>query len=142
MHAAGLACDELLAVGDFSFPSGHAAAARLLDAARPPSAIIASNDRMALATLDIARERRLTVPDELSLISFDDTPIVRFTHPPLTAVIQPIAEVTARAVELIIAHQMGRDTPNSPVVVPASLVVRSSTTRPGSPARRLGYSDF
>ncbi|MDB5680218.1 MAG: LacI family transcriptional regulator, partial [Sphingomonas bacterium] len=94
------------------------------------TAIIASSDRMALATLDIARQRGLDVPIDLSLISFDDTPIVRFTHPPLAAIVQPIAEVTACAVGLIIADQTGRETPDGPVVVPASLVLRSSTAPP------------
>jgi LacI family transcriptional regulator len=90
---------------------------------------------MALATLDVARMSGLDVPRDLSLISFDDTPIIRFTHPPLAAIVQPIAEVTARAVELIIAEQTGRDTPDAPIVVAASLVLRSSTAPPA--IRRL-----
>jgi LacI family transcriptional regulator len=130
MKTAGLETAGLLAAGDFSYASGMRAATRLLGGKRPPSAIVASNDQMALATLEVAREFGLEVPSDLSLISFDDTPIVRFAHPPLAAIVQPIAEVTARAVELIIADQAGRDTPDTPVVVPASLVLRSSTTPP------------
>jgi LacI family transcriptional regulator len=127
MATAGLATDDLLAEGDFSYASGRSAALRLFDAADPPTAIIASNDQMALATLQLVRERGLDVPRDVSIVSFDDTPIVRFAHPPLTAVVQPIAGVTARAVELIIAEQAGRETPGEPVVVPASLTVRGST---------------
>ncbi|RYE93604.1 MAG: LacI family transcriptional regulator, partial [Oxalobacteraceae bacterium] len=56
-------------------------------------------------------------------------PIVRFTHPPLTAIDQPIAEVAARAVELIIADIAGAEKPEQPVVVPAKLVLRYSTAR-------------
>ena len=119
-----------LAQGDFGFTSGRAAATALLGGPIPPSAIIASNDQMALATLELARERGLSVPADLSIVSFDDTPIVRFAHPPLTAVVQPIAAVTARAVELIIDAKAGRPLPDAPVVVPATLVVRASTTRP------------
>ena len=63
---------------------------------------------MALAALEVARELGLSVPDDLSLISFDDTPIVRFARPPLTAVDQPIAATASRAVELIIDAQRGR----------------------------------
>ncbi|MEH3159228.1 MAG: LacI family DNA-binding transcriptional regulator [Sphingomonas taxi] len=130
LSAAGVSGDEWLAQGDFGFDSGLAAATALLDRPVPPTAIIASNDQMALATLDIARARGLEVPDDLSIVSFDDTPIVRFVQPPLTAIVQPIAAVTARAVDLVIAEQAGRATPEEPVVVPAELTVRGSTGAP------------
>jgi LacI family transcriptional regulator len=130
MAKAGLPTDGLLAQGDFSYESGTEAAARLLDDGAAPTAIIASNDRMTLATLEAARARGLDVPRDLSLVSFDDTPIMRFTHPPLTAVVQPIAEVSARAVELIIADQVGGDVPGEPIVIPASLAPRGSTAPP------------
>ncbi|WP_430991237.1 substrate-binding domain-containing protein, partial [Escherichia coli] len=126
--AAGLA-DDLLTRGDFGYASGREAAIALLDAADPATAIIASNDQMALATLETCRERRIAVPRDLSLISFDNTPIVRFTHPPLTAVDQPIADLAARAVELIIAELAGRDSPGQPIIVPAKLELRQSTAR-------------
>ncbi|PCD04758.1 LacI family transcriptional regulator [Sphingomonas spermidinifaciens] len=128
MAAARLATEELMARGDFGYESGLAATEALLDAGA--TAVVASNDRMALAVLAVARARGLSVPNDLSLISFDDTPIVRFTHPPLTAVVQPIAEVTARAVERIIAEQAGGDFDPAPEVVPAGLTVRASTAPP------------
>ena len=131
MAAVGLPTDGLLAAGDFSYASGKAAATQLLGRAPAPTAIVASNDQMALATLEVGRERGLAVPRDLSLISFDDTPIVRFTHPPLTAVVQRIAEVTSRAVELIIADRTGKHESAEPVVVPAELAIRGSTAAPG-----------
>jgi LacI family transcriptional regulator len=130
MEAARLDTGGLLAEGDFTSPSGRRAAAELLDQPEPPTAIIASNDRMAIAALDLARARGLSVPSDLSLISFDDAPSVRFTYPPLAAIVQPIAEVTARAVELIIDQLARRTTPEPPIVVPAHLVLRSSTAPP------------
>jgi LacI family transcriptional regulator len=130
MDAAGVSTDGLLAAGDFSYASGKAAAAQLLDRSPAPTAIVASNDQMALATLEVGRERGLIVPRDLSLISFDDTPIVRFTHPPLTAVVQRIAEVTSRAVELIIADRTGKHVSAEPELVPAELVIRGSTAAP------------
>jgi len=136
MAAAGLATEGLLAQGDFGYASGTTAARELLLSAAPPSAIIASNDQMALATLEFARENGISVPTDLSLISFDDTPIVRFTHPPLTAIVQPIAEVSARAVELIIAERAGvAERVEAPIVVPATIVLRASTVPP-PPDRR------
>jgi len=133
MAAAGLPTADLLAAGDFSFASGRRAATALLDGASPPTAIVASNDQMALATLELLRERQREVPADVSIVSFDDTPIVRFAHPALTAVVQPIAEVTARAVELIIAEQAGRAPPDAPTVVPVGLTVRGSTARAKAP---------
>ncbi len=127
MAAAGLPTDHLFFEGDFSYASGRRAAENLLSGPASATAIIASNDQMALATLECARERGVNVPGELSLVSFDNTPIVRLTHPPLTAIDQPIAEVTSRAVEQIINAHAGRAIPEAPTIVPASLVEREST---------------
>ncbi len=130
MQAAGLQSDGLLAQGDFSFESGIDAARSLLTSENPPSAIIASNDQMALATLDIAQELGLAVPNDLSIVSFDNTPKIRFIEPSLTAVDQPIAETVSRAVELIIEAQRSGETPTQPTVVSAKLIQRGSTASP------------
>lgn len=130
MREAGCSTNGLLAESDFSFASGRVAATRLLAGNEPVSAIVASNDQTALAALDVARSQGLAVPDDLSLISFDDTPVIRFGTPPLTAVEQPIAAVTAKAVELIIADRAELGRPNTPTIVSASLVIRESTAPP------------
>ena len=130
MTAAGSAEDALLERGDFGYESGLAAATALLALPDPATAIVASNDQMAIAALAAARARGLEVPADVSVVSFDDTPVVRFTHPPLTAVVQPIAETIARAVELIIAEQARRDAPEAPTVIPARLELRESTAPP------------
>lgn len=126
MQEAGLPCDGLLAEGDFSFASGVEAAGQLLSGPERPTAIIASNDQMALATLEVARLMELDVPQDLSLISFDNTPLVHFTQPPLTAVDQPIAATTSKAVELLIAAQKGDPAPKELTVVQASIFMRES----------------
>ncbi|MDN3647231.1 LacI family DNA-binding transcriptional regulator [Pontixanthobacter aestiaquae] len=130
MGNAGLAIDGLIANGDFSFESGRIAAEQLLGKTDRPTAILASNDQMAMACLEVAREKGLVVPDDLSVVSFDNTPIVALTDPPLTAVDQPIAETTSRAVELIIAAKNGNRTPDGPIIVPAGFVERGSTAAP------------
>lgn len=130
MAEAGLSTEGMLAQGDFSIESGRARAPDLIDAGA--TAVIASNDQMAMATLEVARARGLSVPGDLSIVSFDDTPVVRFAHPPLTAIEQPIAAVTARAVELIIGARSCRAALDSPVVVTPSLTVRESTAPPRS----------
>ena len=130
MAAHRLETDGLLAEGDFSYASGEAAARRLLESANPPTAIIASNDQMALATLEVARSLGLSVPRDLSLVSFDNTPLVHFTQPPLTAVDQPIAATASKAVELIIAAQKGDPAPDALTVVPANIHERDSVAPP------------
>jgi LacI family transcriptional regulator len=136
MASAGLDTRDLLAAGDFSFTSGERAAHYLLELDDPATAIIASNDQMALAALDVARDMELSVPDDLSIVSFDDTPIVHFAVPTLTAVDQPIAATASRAVELIIDAQRGNNLPDQPVVMPAALVRRQSTGPAPGASRR------
>ncbi|WP_174278329.1 LacI family DNA-binding transcriptional regulator [Sphingomonas bacterium] len=132
MAAAGLTDEGLLCRGDFGWASGRRCAMILLDGERPPTAIIASSDQMALATLDLARGRGMSVPSDLSIVSFDDTPIVRFAQPPLTAVVQPIAEITERAVELIVQAEQGEMPSGAPLAVPCHLAIRGSTAPPPS----------
>jgi len=134
MAVAGLPTDGLLAAGDFSYASGEAAARQLLAMTPPPTAIIASNDQMAFATLEVARSLGLRVPEDLSLISFDNTPLMNFTQPPLTSVDQPIAATASKAVELIIAAKKDPHLAPGLSVVAGGLVERGSVAR-ANPAR-------
>lgn len=132
MRSANLSVDGLAARGNFTYDSGAAAARRLLGAADPPTAIIASNDQMALATLDTAVRRGLKLPRDLSLISFDNSPLVRFTDPQITAIDQPVAAIFSKAVEYLIASDGDFD---QPVIVQSNLIPRGSCAAPGySPA--------
>ena len=134
MREAGLDTAHLLAEGDFSFASGEKAARKLLESRARPTAIIASNDQMTMATNMVAHAMGLRVPGDLSLISFDNSPAMRFTQPQLTSVDQPVAETVARAVELIIAKQRGEALPALPEVLGGKLVERQSVA---APARRM-----
>jgi len=129
LAAAGLASDGLLARGDFSYASGTTAAASLLALDPCPTAIIASNDQMCLALLDAAKRQGIAVPADLSLISFDNSPVARFTQPQLTAIDQPVAATFAKAVELLIAWGNEPATAE-PVIVSGALVERGSTAPP------------
>lgn len=138
VREAGLEEDpQLIASGDFTFQSGLTATRQLLSVADPPTAIVASSDQMSLAALEVAKERSLGVPRDLSVVSFDDTPIVKFSTPPLTAVRQPIARMTARAAELLIQCTSGGIAPDQPEILPFELILRGSTT---TPARCSGPS--
>jgi LacI family transcriptional regulator len=131
MREAGLSVEGLLVRSDFSYDGGATAARTLLNLANPPTAIIASNDQMALAALDTAIGQGLIVPKDLSLISFDNSPVMRFTTPQLTAIDQPIAEIFSKAVELLIANGDGPE-PSQPVMLNSLLVTRGSTAPPGA----------
>ena len=126
MFAAKLPTEGLCERGDFGFDSGLEAARKLLCLPERPTAIIASSDQMTFAAMQVAREMDLRIPEDLSVISFDNSPIVRFTQPPLTAVDQPIAATASRAVELLIDAKKGQ-LPTEPVRVKGELVVRGST---------------
>jgi LacI family transcriptional regulator len=132
MRSAGLDDAALIGKGDFTFASGVEATRRLLALENPPTGIVASSDQMSLAALDTAKERGLDVPRDLSIVSFDDTPIVKFSTPPLTAIRQPIAPMAARAAELLIAANSGEAGPATVQILPFELIVRGSTAAPGT----------
>lgn len=121
--------DELIQHGDFSFASGVAAMERLLLLNPAPTAVITSNDEMAFAALHVASRRGLIIPDDLSVISFDDTPGVRFSVPPLTAIRQPIADMAAKVCGLLIDAASGVEA-RGDYTMAFDLVVRNTTAPP------------
>jgi LacI family transcriptional regulator len=133
MRAAGLEDRLLVAHGDFTFRSGEAATRSWLALANRPTAIVASSDQMSLAALDVAKSSDLDVPGGLSIVSFDDTPIVKFSTPPLTAIRQPIAEMAARAAEVLIGANSDADLADGIDILPFQLIVRGSTAPPPQP---------
>lgn len=132
MKEHSLATDGLNERGDFSYESGTQATRALLDRNPGLTAIIGSSDQMTLAALEVVRDRGMHVPRDLSLVSFDNTPIVRFSQPPLTAVDQPIAKTVSIAVEQLITLG-GKPHKGGTIDVKASLVERAST----GPAARV-----
>jgi LacI family transcriptional regulator len=93
-----------LAQGLFSYRSGLDAAMRLLSQSDPPSAIFASNDDMAAATVAVAHRLHLDVPVDVSVCGFDDTAIASTIWPELTTIRQPIAEMSRKAIEVLSAE--------------------------------------
>lgn len=93
---------DYVSQGYFDFQSGLDAAETLLQLSDRPTAIFASNDDMAAATMAIARKYDLEIPTDLSVVGFDDTAIAATTWPPLTTVRQPIAKMAEAAVGMLI----------------------------------------
>ena len=137
MTEAGLSVDaDQVAQGYFSYRSGLEAAEKLLDAAHP-TAIFASNDDMAAATMAVAHRRGLEVPGGLSVAGFDDTPLATTVWPPLTTVRQPIAEMAREAVRLLVEQIRARRSGGEPEVVQKMLkfsLVKRDSTAPLAPA--------
>lgn len=103
MADCGLVADvELVASGLFTYRSGLDAAEQLLDCAEPPTAIFASNDDMAAATVAIAHRRRLDVPGDLTVCGIDDTALATTIWPELTTMRQPVTEMSRIAVDLLV----------------------------------------
>lgn len=137
--AAGLGDDPaLVVVGELNRAAGYAALARLLALDEPPTAVFTANDAVALGVIQAAHERRMAVPDELSVIGYDDVDLAAHAVPPLTTVAQPMAEMGARAVDLLVARLRGTDPDRAPqqVELPVQLVVRGSTAVPGRQTSR------
>jgi len=124
--------------GDFSIQSGAAAAERLLRRAEPPTAIFCFNDEMAMGVLATARRLGIGVPDELSVVGFDDIRFAQHTVPPLTTIAQPTREIGEGTVRLLlrILSDGGAHVSAESMTLPHKLVIRGSTARPRSPRRR------
>ena len=117
--------------GYFTFRSGLAAAERLLDLPDPPTAIFASNDDMAAAAVSVAHRRGLAVPDDISIVGFDDTAPATTVWPELTTVRQPVSAMAEAALDLLLADLRGRRsgmaTGPAEQVLEHELVIRESS---------------
>jgi LacI family transcriptional regulator len=126
---------ELIAPSLFTYRSGLDAAERLLRLEHPPTAIFASNDDMAAATVAAAHSHGLAVPGDLTVCGFDDTAMATTIWPELTTVRQPIGEMSRAALDLLVrkvrAQRMGTEQPpSSHQRLPFTLVRRQSDAAP------------
>lgn len=131
LEEAGLSFDEkLVMVSDFTVQGGKKAAKRLLGSAQPPTAIFACNDLLAIGAMQAAKERNLAIPQQLSIVGFDNTILASITDPPLTTVAQPIKIMGHKVVDLITQEMNSDKTEIQRVVLLPQLIVRSSTSKP------------
>jgi LacI family transcriptional regulator len=128
----GIAADPALVYeGDFLRPAGLAGARELLSQPDPPTAIFASNDEMALGVIQAARDCGLRVPDDLSVIGFDDIPPAAMVYPPLTTVRQPLAQMGRVATQMLLRLIDNPQLQVEHVALPTELIVRQSCQAPG-----------
>jgi LacI family repressor for deo operon, udp, cdd, tsx, nupC, and nupG len=117
--------DALISLSLFGVEGGDAASTKLLDAGA--TAIISGSDLMALGAVRAARRRGLSVPGDLSVVGFDDSPLTAFTDPPLTTLRQPVGPMAVAAVRALVDEINGHAAPRSEYVFRPELVVRGST---------------
>jgi LacI family transcriptional regulator len=135
LDAVGLPYDaDLVAQGLFTYRSGLDVAEQLLDLANPPSAIFASNDDMAAATVAVAHRHGLDVPNDLTVCGFDDTALATTIWPELTTIHQPITDMSLAAVELLVreirSRRAGHRDPTQHRQLDFELVRRQSDAAP------------
>jgi LacI family transcriptional regulator len=128
LTAAGIEPDEeLIRIGAYDPEISAASARALLTGPDRPTAVFAANDISAIATVGAARELGLSVPDDLSVVGFDNVPESALCRPPLTTVDQPIREMGHRAIRMLIALINGDEVGRTHVTLDTGLVVRHST---------------
>lgn len=122
---------EWLFDGDFSLLSGHAAAKALLALAHRPTALACANDFMAVGVIQALSEAGLNIPEELSVIGYDDIPLASWIYPRLTTVRQEVVELARNAVEVLMKRIGAPDPDATPQLrsIPPRLVERNSVAK-------------
>jgi LacI family transcriptional regulator, repressor for deo operon, udp, cdd, tsx, nupC, and nupG len=116
---------EHTAVTMFSIEGGHSAAVELLDTGH--TGIVCASDVMALGAIRAARARGLRVPEDVSIVGFDDSPLMAFTDPPLTTLRQPISAMAEAAVQSLLTDLSGGRSSRTEALFESDLIVRGST---------------
>ncbi|HET7386407.1 MAG TPA: substrate-binding domain-containing protein, partial [Nocardioidaceae bacterium] len=133
LERVGVAPDpDLVKYGDFHHPSGRAVALELLDLDDPPTAIFAGSDQQAFGVYEALRARRLRVPEDISVVGFDDLTICGWVSPPLTTIRQPLEQMAAMATRMLLDGAGYDGAQARHVELATSLVVRESTAPPAT----------
>jgi LacI family transcriptional regulator len=128
-NACALSVDEgLLIEADLTQRGGYGAAQTLLSQSEPPTAIVASNDLMALGIMSAAQDQGLDVGQDIAIAGFDDIPLAETSHPTLTTVRQPAQRVGQLMGDMLVALARGEVLSEAQVLVTPSLIIRQSTS--------------
>lgn len=133
MAAAGLEVDEdLVRIGGFRAETADVPATELLDRPDRPTAVFAANDLSGIRLIEVARALGLRVPEDLSVVGFDNIPESALAEPPLTTVAQPLHRMGVEAMEMLLTLVRGGELAPRHHRLPTDLVVRSSTAPPAT----------
>lgn len=121
---------DLIYEGTFNQLDGYTGAIHFLDLPNPPTVIFASNDVMAMAAMDAVRERGLRVPEDISIIGFDDIPQAALVRPALTTVRQPLEQMGRVATQMLLDVLKNPGSKPNRIELPTELIIRDSTAKP------------
>ena len=131
LERAGVTFDQaLVRYGDFQHEGGFARAVELLELPDPPTGIFAGSDQQAFGVYEAARQHGLRIPEDLSVVGFDDLPVARWASPPLTSVRQPLAQMGSAAAQTLGELIEGLPLRTNRVELSTELIVRESTAAP------------
>lgn len=122
--------DEYVVPGDFRTQVGYHSTQTLIALANPPTAIFAANDLSALGAIDAVREHGLRIPDDISVIGFDDIPPAEMAYPKLTTVRQPLMQMGREAVALLLERLSNPDFEVRQITLETQLIIRDSCGAP------------
>ena len=127
LQAAGISIDEQLIVGDdFRSFNGYLSTKSLLNLSNPPSAIYTAGDLIALGTLEACKEMNISIPDDISLITFDDPVFASYLSPALTAIEQPRFKIAEIAIAMLYSRIKNPNEEHRKILLEPKLNVRSS----------------
>jgi DNA-binding LacI/PurR family transcriptional regulator len=121
---------DLIFKGDYSYESGEKAAKYFLSLPLPPSAVVCANDSMAIGAMKIIQESGLRIPEDISVIGFDDIEVASRIFPALTTNKVPMDKIAAESFRLLLAAINGKDIDFQHIILPAKLTIRDSTNQP------------
>ncbi|ELY4816879.1 DNA-binding transcriptional regulator CytR [Cronobacter malonaticus] len=131
LRRSGMTVDpHYIARGDFTYEAGANALEQLLNLPQPPTAIFCHSDVMALGALSMAKRRGFRVPDDLSIIGFDNIALAEFCDPPLTTVAQPRFDIGREAMLLLLSQLNGHTVSSGSRLLDCELVLRGTTRAP------------
>lgn len=129
--------ETVTVLGDFSTAWGRSAATDLLSGKNPPDTFVCGNDLIAVGVIEACEAAGLSVPNDIAVSGYDDVALARMCRPPLTTIRQPVDQLSARAVELLLARTTNRHRQTQKILLPTHLVVRQSMPSSRSlPGRR------
>lgn len=126
--------ESLIVHTNFKEDGAYRAMNQLLDLDSPPDAVFVANNRMVIGAMRACRERGVAVPDQVSLVGFDDLPWADLTTPSITTMRQPTYEIGAAAARLLLERINGEDGPGREIVFQPELAVRQSSIKRGAKA--------
>ena len=118
--------DELVGEGDFRIKGGYQVMKRFLKLAEPPTAIFAANDLLALGAMQVIQKKNFHIPEDFSVVGFNDIKLASFVYPPLTTIRQPMLEMGALAVKMLLRIIEEGEFNQRKIVLKSKLIIRES----------------